>query len=897
MSRTQITLINLPADVSRLFGGKTAVNLDLPENFSVRLTKNVEELSVLNKISTEAALGFSVPFTPTNDRLFAEYATPITVGKPKPFFEVRVLVGGLPLQFSRLFVRGKSEPNREWELELARDPNHWVELASQVRTNDLDFGTFQMTRQNIIDSWANNTYDGDPTDLSTGSPVYWPLVDYGGWCDQTAPPQNAQGRFKSVAVEDFRPWLSLRYILQAGFCSFGWTVRSVLFESVHFRRLWVYALRQDYFVASDSQRGGRVSGGIFSTKDFNNGNKLALDEVTVLANYAVIDNSAFPTIVRYCGVKNYPNVSLRYRFRFNGQFFNDRPLPFTAHFGIFEVVDVGGGALGFSGEMISSESETVVFAPGETKRVSFDQTVTLAPGQMAAIHVPVLPTTNLGFKCLGGFRFSVDPANESYMTNDIIDVRLSVSPDNTILDWVKMLVHLCNGKIETDLETRTVTIHPNKTADFWGDVVPGFLLDESPAVPLDEFILPSSIKLKPVRNNLPRFTRFEFKESTDAFIKSLNLAEPAYSRKLLNSPELPNQVESIKNPFIEPTYEGVPDGIGSGAGGRNPLPYVMRLWDNTDGNRSFAIGVRIGYAYGNVRQINPSPIAPVNELTSFFFDRRPNPANTGLVTNFGYVTQSPTWKMTPAPSRVVDLVFGIKAKDLFTTFYLGYTQDRRYGQTADLLMRMNLAQYLTYNFRRLYRFSMRGMQVTAQMTGIRDFSSAEYLPTPTTFFVEPAALECCDLPCGCQFVSCEYYQDFGQFMRQSTLDNLRVTSFVVDGIELVTSPVTFGKFRFIDVGGKPYVTNLVDTLNSIGAPYFDFGYSSRSHPEKGLRYFTIKRLVCTKFEIVISDLSVPVYRYTESEQQQAVFQAGWAQMGYGSHFTDVPENCITTTEY
>jgi hypothetical protein len=246
---------------------------------------------------------------------------------------------------------------------------------------------------------------------------------------------------------------------------------------------------------------------------------------------------------------------------------------------------------------------------------------------------------------------------------------------------------------------------------------------------------------------------------------------------------------------------------------------------------------------------------------------------------------------------VVDLIFGTKARDLFTTFYLGYTQDNRLGQTVDLLLRMNLAQYGDYNFRRLYRFFVRGVPVIAPMISIRDFSSAEYLPTPTTFFVEPAALECCDLPCGCQFIECEYYQDFGPRLTQSYANTLRISSFIVDGIELLSAPIAFDALKFIDVGGRPYLTNLVDKLNSVGAPYFSFNYSTRIHPEKGLRYFTIKHLVCYDFEIVISENSTPRYRYTNTQQQQAVFQVGWDQMGYGSAFTDEPENCINTTEY
>lgn len=79
------------------------------------------------------------------------------------------------------------------------------------------------------------------------------------------------------------------------------------------------------------------------------------------------------------------------------------------------------------------------------------------------------------------------------MTDDNIDIRLSVSDDMSILDWLKAFIHVCNGKIETDWETKTVTIYPNKTSDVWGETAPGFLLREDPVIDLDSKIVPGSI--------------------------------------------------------------------------------------------------------------------------------------------------------------------------------------------------------------------------------------------------------------------------------------------------------------------------------------------------------------------------------------------------------------------
>ncbi|MGL4640880.1 MAG: hypothetical protein ACRCVX_14245 [Shewanella sp.] len=897
MLKTKITVINLPPSVVELFGGKTSVDLDLSEDTSIRLSNSVEQLSLLNKLTMEGALGMSLDFTAVNDRVFSAYLTPLTVGGAPLYYDVRILVGTTSLQFTRAYVRGKDESARKWEIEFARDPNHWVELASQTKLSDLDYGTFVLNRANIVASWANSRYDGDPATLTGGSPVYWPLVDYGAWCDQTQPPQQSVGlRVKSVANEDFRPWISLRYMLQAGFCKFGWSFQSVLFESEVFRSIWVYALRQDYFVASDNQRGGRVTGMSFTDRVLAQSLGLRLDEVSVLPDYEVTDVTNLAPFI-FCGVKNHPNVSLKYNFRFNGQFKNETGSEQTISFGVFEIEQLLGGGLLFSGEMLSTATEDVVFAAGETKTVSFDQTVVLGPKQMGAIRIQGLSGQGLAFKTLRGLQFSVDPANESYMTGDTIDVRLSVSSENNLLDWVKAVAHLCDGRIETDFETRTVTLHPNRTADFWGQVVPSFIREESPSVDIDQDVIPNSIKTRPTRVDLKRFTRFQFKDSTDAYVRSLNLITPPHSRTVLNNNDLPNEIEKVQNLLIEPTLEGQPAGIASGAASREPRPFLMRLWDNTDGNRSFAIGPRVGVAYPSVRQVNPSPINDTNRLTSFFLDTVPNNQNTGLITDFGYMTQSPTWAMTPAPPQVVDFVFGVKARDLFTTLYLGYTQRNRSGSIVELLLLMNMSKYSTYKFRDKYKFRMRGIDVSAPMIEIRDFSSGTNTPTPTSFFVEPAALECCDLPCGCQFVECEYYQDFGIYMRQTTLNALRITSFVVDGIELVSAPITLGTRKVIDVGGKPYITNLVDKLNSIGAPYFSFSYSNREHPSKGLRYFKIKKLLCSEFEIVLSDGTTPKYRYSNTQQQQQWFQSSWGQMGYGTQFTDVPENCLNTTEY
>lgn len=73
---------------------------------------------------------------------------------------------------------------------------------------------------------------------------------------------------------------------------------------------------------------------------------------------------------------------------------------------------------------------------------------------------------------------------------------------------------------------------------------------------------------------------------------------------------------------------------------------------------------------------------------------------------------------------------------------------------------------------------------------------------------------------------CHYFTDFSETLEQVDLDNSELLSFKVGGVEQLTLPVTFGPKNVITYGVKPYLTNLVDTLNDLNIPCFKFYYST-----------------------------------------------------------------------
>lgn len=898
-------------------GGISEVQLDISDDFALRLSKDVAKLSDLNQIKVEGALRTSLDFSEVNDAVFVEFLTPLTTNRRRSWIDVVVEVERLPTSFTRLYVIGKRNDARQWDIELALPDDHWIELASQKKINTIDFGGYTLNKANVLTSWDYAQYDGDNTPTQDGSGWngaygWWP-ADVGGWVDQKTQQQNEVKPVKMMAVEDLRPHVNYGYLLKRGFCEIGWTLGGVILETAWSRSIWLYLLKAEYYLGKgyDGVQYGkycRIIGRIITGAGLPGGVGLPITDLGgggPFIYFTVLDYVGSPGAEllhlggpdKYlCGIQNPLPFTAKYKLSFK---FTIRHLvifsPTTYHpaFRIYEVDPNDSTNSHFTGQILSADDAVFELNPGEDKFVAFDFDIQLEPGQKCALHF----TGGFAGIILPGFWFRCEQDNQALTREDEVDLRTCLDENLNLLDMLKAYVHLTNGRMETDYRTKALNIYPENTSPVYAELVQGFIRDDLPAIDINALLVPDSIKITFLRPNLKRYTLLAFADSNDAYIDEIapTLTEPLHSRKILNGEDLPNETDERKNPVFEPTAEGQsallkqneftivnrPDA---------PTPYLPRYWDNTDGDRSFDIGPRILFAFGLIRQKNPAPLATTDLYANFFFDEYVNATEL-----FGYATQLRTWDVTPFSILDGSVVFGRTANDLFVNFYLGLTNDNRGGATIDVLQRMTMAQYNSYNFRRLFFFNYEGRALRVPMTGIRDFQSG--LTTPVTYFASPVETECCDLPCSCRFTECEYYQDLGLYIQQGTVDDLAITSFTIDNVQQLTAPVPLGQLNIVDIGGGSYVTNLVDALNSVGAPYFAFSYSTRMHATKGLRFFKIKRPTCQSFEIIISNVGDEVYRYTESEQQEQWFAGTWGAIGYGGETYTAPDNCETRIEY
>ena len=867
--------------------------IDLTPEFSLRLSKDVEALTDVNELLTDGILPFSVPFSTTNDLVFSRYGSPIIFNPTNDGIEARVHVDGHELPFDMIFFREKDNNRKSWEMEFRRSPNHWLELASEKKLCTIEAGSFTLNEANVIAGWAQPKFDA--AGAVTSIVRWWP-ADYGGWVDLKEQVQFTDPPVKGVWVEDLRPFFSVPELLRLGFCEIGWTLEGLIFETPWATALWDYILKRDYYAES---RGGTAI--------------LNLRNVTADQEFLSIIPTVKMTAVDYDpgtnalgdGSGNYwaaidaplPFIC-NYKYCFRGFIENTTGADVTIDAAVIECTISGASASNFGATLtVPNQPQNLVIIPaGDTAFVDVCVLARMEPGQTGLFLFGSAATAGVFAK--KGYRVTIQPDTQSLIRGDVVDLKRLIDCDYFLLDRFKGFLQLINGRVETNWNTKTITVYPQRTADVFGDSTPGFI-DESDVIDLTGMVVCDSAKQIPVKNELKRYTRLQFAESTDALITDLDPLEPYHSRKILNGLDLPDQIETRENPFWEPTIERQSTVLAKVFDISDfPLPtltvydspYLPAMLDNLDGNRSFNILHRILFAYGVVGQVGTSTSS--GGFTGLYFEG-------DTETEIGYASQVRTLELSASfpPHLDGSVVFGVKPSDLYVTFYIGLSQANTRGRWVDLLVLMGMNEWNAWNFRKQFLFNYEGRPVIGSGQNIRDFAPAANLPTPLRVLVEPNTSDCCDGPCSCVYRTCNMFQDFGQFMSQQTLDSLSITSFKVNDIEQLSAPVDFGIINVVSINGKAFVTNLIDALNDIAIPYFEFSPSQLDYPEKtDWRFFKMKYPACFTFEIIIST-ETEVYKYTDTETLQKWFDVSWTAFGYSGNPIGTPQDCELTTEY
>lgn len=670
--------------------------LDLPDDFDLRFTKFLEELTDINKITKESALTFSVDYTELNDALFYEYRYG---SKSSEYYDIRLIFGSETMVFNRLHFKNLSDPTRQYELKLSG--GHWIELLDELKLSQLVLPNFLFNKANVEATWSDRE-----------ALVVFPPADYGR--------QFIGGR---LGLKDVRPVFNLRKLLDFCFCAIGYEYKNTFLESIKGRRIYGYLSGANWHSYENKNDEKRVELDVAADITVNTFQQLTtLNEISDPLD--LWDNSAIQGMNSYYVPLNIYEPPLKIDLHFNFNVELSAPITGKTPYFIFAIV---GYVLGSSASAIYDSWDLVgTVVDGTTRTVNYT----------GVISLEVEPNTYLSFwsgygtfqdppadqvytdaKILTGSTISIRPDPKYLVDGDSIPLANLLSSDITGLDVLKGVTHYMNGKFESDLSKRVVNNFPPETVLIGGEEVEGFYLREKAAQDLTEFVQVNSKKLGIKETETARFYELKFAKTSDEYLKGLKLPISKGGRNI-DLGVGANKTEEIKNPFFEPTI--LREKPLAEADPNIPDIFLPSISNNEDGNLSDFAGYRMLYHYGLVEELDDDG----NPTRGFSWE--------GVqITAFGLLSMGGDVGITPGDNFRIG--YGYFEEDAFNKFYSKFLNEKVTSSELEFLIFLDYLKYRNISFRLPVAIIYRGLPKLYQLIYLKDHSLLKNKITPVGF--------------------------------------------------------------------------------------------------------------------------------------------------------------------
>lgn len=593
MTKDKIIIVDHPNGTpsNMLNGGNLLV--ELPVDFSFELTANARELNNINEIKGSGVLGFSLAATPRNRFIFNKFLEPQQQSNIAEPFDVVCIAGGFKvLPQNKLYFRGFSDSTvgdfGNIDVEILEDDEFWVNAAKRLYLNQIEgLGSFEVTRQSIITDWQDN--DG-LFDSSAENYSLWTPIDYGKF-------QRPQDDFYGLMIEDLRPLVSLSGILRKGFKQIGHHFVSPLLDNDEwFNRLWCYLL-----------------GDRFDYPDQGIKFRAAAQTTNIIEYYAPAQGGASSNPIGFPNITNDPSFALdvveidtppNVGITFDATVFRyARPgnSDYRATFAL-EVTGPGNGySVGFDAALYSYPDQTRLdvkpdlrIPNGETAfhEVEFDFNLEWGSRVYVAIegiHPIEQPAAFTAFVRLESGSIEYTPTGNQIYEGDTVPIKNLLNPNWTFWELLKGSVHLISGLLHKD-EPRDIGMYPRSETLVVDEMVDGYYYGMDDVEDLSQYVDLGSQEIEIGDQDIARFIRLRFAESTCGYIDKENLEkdEPLYSKLIDLERGDENETEDYDNPFFEPT-----------ANTKFYTKEIPAMWDTEAPEKpSVDIGPRVLYCEG-----------------------------------------------------------------------------------------------------------------------------------------------------------------------------------------------------------------------------------------------------------------------------------------------------------
>lgn len=708
----------------RIANASSSLYLDTDEKTQLALDETLEELSELNEIARQENVPIQLPSTPKNDAILGNILNPNADQFGNKPLRVLGMWGCEPMEQSYLYVT-ENLGNEGYVCILLAD-DHWLQLASRKYLNTIDYGTFEYTRSNIRSTFTNERYD-------TGHVgYYFPVINYGGL-----------NKKAYITVRYMRPWFHVYGVLQKGFKEIGYKFVCPLLETEVGRRLISYILREDFINE------------IATSYELN----AILPLVTNPQNDSYANRRRFKgsSIVKYGFDSSNPDnpYMAENTGKFTGCLFGDfsaRIILAKTGEGVGKLVTTKLVALYTTGhEEVLSEASTEIkdlgpfTGPTEMKHTAtnfqMDSGMTMFvriecedPDVEVVISYAELKIDNTIYPC-------VEEGQE-------IVLNTMINADDTLLDKLKGVAHLFEGKFETDHNLRIVTMYTPYDVDYYGEEVEGFYSDALPIIDINKKIQANSIKVIAPKIDLEkRFRSYEFATSKDKYILSQSYITkdfPLFAVKVDLGGEYKEGLLKQTNPYYEPTLSGSISPIVSAGAGSYSETEVAFCIDNEEDRESYDIGRRILYTPGMCKLYNANDKVTKMDFFGYNGDEEMIPV----------AWQKSFYKHQVNGEGAIienDVFIGYgdrfaedKSRTHYEKFIKRFLANRKQNLKVEALVFMSQNMYMNRSFRSAHMFSQQDYIVVGYLQKYSDFQLCSDYSTPMVFLPDRDSIICGD---------------------------------------------------------------------------------------------------------------------------------------------------------
>jgi hypothetical protein len=480
MSKIEIELRDLTS------GGGVKGSLDIKDSddFPLSLNYLIADIKNLSVRSGSYSKTFNIPATKHNNDLLKHIWNPNTYvdgvstysGNSHKMLQRKpcvVKVDSVPVLRGEIKVKNviTKPKGKEYVMQLIGDNSDWVKQIETLYLNELtlfDSVTSQTdhtyNKATIEASWSGS-YSG--LDGASSYTYFYPLINYGTWND-----------VNGVVVEDMRPAVYIRAILDAAFRSVGYTLNSTFLDSTDFKKLVFPFVGEDWKLSDTYINARKYRAGLTTTQVINNTslsttnsgtttqkNTINIDDDSTTPNFdtgSLYNNSAYKFVA---------NGSYMTRFKGQIKIINNHSI--NGDFKILIKKVSGLTTTYYDATTLitinANDTQTIQYESGyielnNSDEISLVVESTYLPSSLAGLYYYHTHKFQIIGVDVGGYNTHIyNEIDNEILTGQSIVLKDVLPNDVTALDILKGITHMFNLYYRTDTANQIIYVEPRDT--------------------------------------------------------------------------------------------------------------------------------------------------------------------------------------------------------------------------------------------------------------------------------------------------------------------------------------------------------------------------------------------------------------------------------------------------